>query len=484
MRFAQAADSGFDRFTQSPSADEQAWMRRHYWRMRTYAPYFDSRLSWYADAWAYQDLYAIYTDSEVAREHPEWILRDRTGRKLYIPYGCSAGECPQYAADIGNQEFRNWWLWNAGARLAKGYRGLFVDDVNMDFRVGDGSGDDVFPLDPRTGDAMTLAGWRRYIADFTEQIDRTFPDKEIVHNAIWYAGCGAERGSCWSDPQIRRQLLSADLIGLERGVNDAGITGGGGRWGYETFMARVDWLHDHGKGVIFDANASGERDREYGLASYFLVSSGRDALGNDEGGKPNDWWKGYDAELGSPRGARHESGGLIRRDFERGFVVVNQPGGSARGVDLPAGATGPDGTRRSALTLRGGQGAVILAGSSGGRRPTQTVIDPTPNPVVPKAPAPRKRPAARKRRLPRAVLVRGRVKRAPAGRARIRLQRRTAGGWVNARHARVRVKRGRFRKLFRHLPAGHYRVRGAYLGSAHARVSASRLRRFQIRPRR
>ena len=31
-------------------------MRAHYWRMLTYAPYFDSRVAWFPDAWVYKDL--------------------------------------------------------------------------------------------------------------------------------------------------------------------------------------------------------------------------------------------------------------------------------------------------------------------------------------------------------------------------------------------------------------------------------------------
>ena len=44
------------------------------------------------------------------------------------------------------------------------------------------------PIDPRTGQAMTEADWRRYMAEFTEQIRAALPGKEIVHNAIWFAG--------------------------------------------------------------------------------------------------------------------------------------------------------------------------------------------------------------------------------------------------------------------------------------------------------
>ena len=77
-------------------------------------PTSTSRLSWYGDAWAYQDLYAIYTDSDVVTRHPDWILKDAGGHKLYIPFGCSGGECPQYAADFGNPEFRSWWIRRRG----------------------------------------------------------------------------------------------------------------------------------------------------------------------------------------------------------------------------------------------------------------------------------------------------------------------------------------------------------------------------------
>jgi hypothetical protein len=486
VRFAKAAESSFDRFTAAPSGEQQAWMRDHYWRMRAYAPYFDQRLSWYANAWAYQDAYAIYRGSDVAEEHPDWILEDARGNKLYIPFGCSGGTCPQYAADFGNPEFRAWWITGARARMAKGYRGLFVDDVNMDFRVGNGSGSFVAPHDPRTGAAMTEASWRRYMADFTEEIRVSLPGKEIVHNAIWYAGCGAAASSCWSDPSIRRQLLAADYIELERGVNDSGITGGGGRWGYETFMARIDWLHSQGKGVIFDSDAEDLEEREYGLASYFLVSNGNDALGNDMGGTPEDWWSGYDVSLGAPRGPRYETGGLLRRDFERGYVLVNKPGGQPRGVDLEPGSTGPARAARSAVTLGGGEGAVIVGPGSAAppkpRDPTRTLVEPRPNPVRPAAPpAPRRVSPRRRRRLARAVLVRGRVKRAVRGHVRIRLQRKRGSRWVQVRTSRVPVRKGRFRKLYRGMPRGRYRVRAAYLGSASARVSASPARRFRIR---
>src|SRR5215207_1038279 len=452
VHFAKAAESSFDVFTSAPTDAQKTWMRSHYARMRAYSPYFDSRLSWFSDAWAYQDLYAIYRTSSLATEHPEWILKDSAGNKLYIPFGCSNGVCPQYAADFGNPAFRSWWIQKAVATMAKGYRGLFADDVNLDWRVGSGTGAFVAPRDPRTGTTMTLANWRRYMAEFTEQMRAALPGKEIVHNAIWFAGCGSAADSCWSDPQIRRELLAADYVDLERGLNDAGITGGGGRWGYESFMARIDWLHGQGKAVVFDSQATAAAGREYGLANYLLVSTGRDLLGNDPGGTPADWWEGYDVQLGAPKSGRYDWNGLVRRDFDHGYVLVNKPGGTRRTVELPAGSTGPGGGARAAVAL---------------------AAEPTEKPA-------RRARAHAKRRLSRAVLVRGRVRRASAGRVRIRLQRKVANRWVQVRRTRVAVRNGRFRKLFRGLSAGRYRVRAAYLGSSTATVSTSHARRFHI----
>ena len=485
VRFAKAAEASFDAFTSSPSVEQQAWMRAHYARMRAYSPYFDSRLSWFPDAWAYQDAYAMYRGQALATQHPEWILKDAQGNRLYIPFGCSGGVCPQYAADFGNPEFRQWWIAQAAQTMAKGYRGLFVDDVNMEWRIGNGSGQFVAPYDPRTGATMTEANWRRYMAEFTEQIRFALPGKEIVHNAIWFAGCGQTADTCWSDPSIRRQLLAADLIELERGVNDGGITGGGGRFGYDTFMARVDWLHSQGKGVIYDSGASTQTAREYGLASYFLTSTGGDYLGNDPGGTPTDWWTGYDVKLGAPQNTRYTWNGLLRRDYQNGYVLVNKPGRARESVQLPAGATGPGGAPRSVVDLGGGEGAVVVTSSFAPPvLPTQTVVFPQPNPTAPEAeaPAPAKKPRGKPRpRIARAVLVRGRVRNARSGRVRIRLQRRGAHRWFQVRHARAAVRHGRFRRIFRRLHPGRFRVHATYLGSARARVSASHLRRFRIR---
>jgi hypothetical protein len=472
---ARAAESDFDRHTESPSPSAQAFMRSRFWRMRTYAPYFDSRTDWYPDAWTYRDLYAIYRDGDVAAKHPEWILRDDQGRKLYIPFDCGGGSCTQYAGDIGDPAFRAYWIAEASAQAAR-YRGLFVDDVNLEPRVANGQGETVMPLDERTGRTMTAADWRRYTAEFTEDIRAALPGTEIVHNALWFAGHG--------DYPARRQLDAATYVNVERGVSDPGLTGGDGQFGYERLLSHVDWLHTHGKGVILDSYADTRTKAEYELASYFLVTNGRDALGSSWRSTPDDWWGGYDVRLGAPRGARREWRGLLRRDFERGFVLVNQPNRSRVSVELGPRAFDAAGEPRSAVALQAAQGAVVVTRDPGDRSiqndrvRTRTRVRPVPNPRVAETlPAsaagggPDAQPLSR--RLRRAALVRGQVQRAPSGgRVVLRLERRVAGRWSGVRTARARIGRsGRFGRLFRGLAPGGYRVVALYNGSARAHAS-------------
>lgn len=315
------AKSDFDAWTQNPNSDQIQFMNDHYYRMQTYSPYFDNRLRWYRNAWAYKDAMAIKPAWQIYSDHPDWVLRDDKGNKLFVRWGCSNGTCPQYAADIGNPEFRKWWI--AGARRLVdelGYLGIWVDDVNLDWRISNGYGEIVIPIDPRTGNPMTLANWRRYFAEFMEELRDAIPDAEIAHNVIWYAEY---------DSFVERQWMSADYLNFERGISDSGITKGTGKYGFETFLRTVDKAHSLGRHIILDDDDdSGERARNYELSFYFLINDGGDLIGADGDRarmNPDAFWDGYKTNLGAPTGDWYKSGDAFKRDFACGSVIVNQP---------------------------------------------------------------------------------------------------------------------------------------------------------------
>jgi Hypothetical glycosyl hydrolase family 15 len=355
VHFVGSANSAFDKFTVHRDPSYGAFLRRHMWRMIVYSPYFDDKTRWYPSGWTYDDAYAIYPGSPLATQHPEWILRDAAGNRLYIPFACAAGSCPQYAGDISNPAFRAAWIAVAKARLAHGYRGLFIDDVNMEFRVSNGQEQHVAPIDPATHQPMTYDAWRSYMAQFMEQVRAALPHTEIVHNSIWFADSPTRT----SDPLIRREILAADYINLERGVTD--LTANTGPLSLASFLSYIDVVHGLGRGVLLDSRVTDRQATEYSLAGYFLISSGNDGV-SAGGMTPTHWWTGFDVNLGDANGPRRSWNGLLRRDFTGGMVLLDEPGSPGQTVSLPRTMRNLDGREVKSVTVAPAGGVVLTNG--------------------------------------------------------------------------------------------------------------------------
>ena len=359
VNFERNATSSFAiPWLRDSNAEQRQWMHDNYERMRGYPPYHDQFLSWGPAADFYQDLYAIYRDvqedQDLMQQHPAWVLKDSSGKKLFIPWACSGGTCPAYAADIGNPAFRQHWIDQASEILSRGYSGIFIDNVNMDMMVGDGQGNIVRPIDPRTGNPMTNANWRRYVAEFTEQIRAALPGATITHNA----------GQWWtseSDQYYQREVDAADRVEIERGFNDTGLTGGSGTFSFSNYLAHVDWLHSHGASFVAEPYNIDQSGASFELASYFLVSEGGDAIASDFHADPDNWWSGWDVDLGDAQGARHTQSGVLTRDFSKGATFVNAPGGNRQTVTLPTDGVWKNlnGNTVTQVTLDPHEGAVL-----------------------------------------------------------------------------------------------------------------------------
>jgi putative glycosyl hydrolase-like family 15 (GHL15) protein len=355
VRFVATEQPGLDSGARLPGASVQGFLRSHAARMLVYAPSFDRQTAWYRGGWLYQDAYAIYPGSRVALAHSRWILRDRSGRPAYIPWGCGHGSCPQYAGNIADPGFRRFFIDRARAALHGGrYRGLYVDDVNLLERVSNGSGDEVTPVDAQHH-SLTASAWRATMARFMAEIRVALPRVEIVHNAIWYAGA--------SDAAGRQEIAAADYVNIERGANDAGITDGSGPFAYSSLLSFADTVHRLGRHVILDGSSTSPAGMAYNLATYFLVSDGGDLVSSPRQG-PGHWWPGFDVNLGAPRGARYAWDGLERRDFEGGMVLLDPPGGATTTVALSAPLRLAYGGIVQRMTLDATT-AVILQGSAG-----------------------------------------------------------------------------------------------------------------------
>ncbi|MDQ2799876.1 MAG: putative glycoside hydrolase family 15 protein [Armatimonadota bacterium] len=355
VHFVKRQGPDFDKYTKPGETTYHAWIQKHFWRMMEYTPFWDTDTRWYPRALLYKDSYAIYNNAD-AKPLMKYVLKDAQGKPLFIPWGCSNGTCPQYAADISSLDYRRSWIEEAAKNLHKGYRGLWVDDVNLDMsRVSDGSGKSVTPIDPNTGKPMTEAAWEHYFADFMAEVRRALPQAEILHNTLWFAGKEDARNL-----NVQKEISSADLINIEGGLTDSGLTGGTGYWSFSQKLAFADRVHALGRNVVIDDFDDTAQGKEYALAGYLLISNGGDGLGGNSKVSPEHWWNGYETNLGAARSVRTRSrNGLFQRDFAHGLVLLNEPGASPAHVLLPGPYRTLSGETVTSVTLGPKEGAVL-----------------------------------------------------------------------------------------------------------------------------
>ena len=329
LLFWKNAKSDFDDYHDSQYHD---FINGKYSGMLTYEPYFNHDLGWYDGLALFnQDLYAVYTN--IPKNDPgvnlDWILQDASGNDCYIPYG---DPYTQYAGDVGSQAFRDWWIGYVTSVLdSQPYDGVYVDDVNLSLKrvaCGSGSspsrcenGNNHCPIDPRTGELMTNDNWKRYMVEMLEQLREAVPNKLIAHNSIWYI-------VDFDDPYLARQIQSADIIQMEQGFIDDGLKGGAGTYSWIRKMDFVTLVHGYGVSLIDrDEENISTQDKVYGFANFLLMNDGSDYYDPEFHAWPDDWWDGYDIDLGAPLGGLYHWNDLLyRRDFENGTVLVNPPG--------------------------------------------------------------------------------------------------------------------------------------------------------------
>jgi Hypothetical glycosyl hydrolase family 15 len=362
MKLLVRAQSGFDRWTGSTDPAVWATMNANYDGMIVYSPFFDSKVSRFtSDEFVYTDLYGLQVNvagDTRAADNPGWILRTSTGAPVYLPWGCGVPTgCPQFAGDVGNASFQDAFVARIGALLAKGYTGVLIDDVNMIKRFGDVNGRDVTPINPRTGNPMQISEWRADVVKLLERVRTTYPNARIMHNSIWYADTPT-----LDNRNIDRQIAASDIIMLERGANDAGLTGGTGSYSYSKFIQFIDRVHRLGGNVLLlDQAATTDAQQLFNLATGLLVNDGNDYVStqNISHIAPGSIWSGFQTDLGDALGAHSQQDGIWRREFTGGIVVLNGPASTTKTVQLGGRYRLPDGRIVTEIVLGSRQAAVL-----------------------------------------------------------------------------------------------------------------------------
>jgi hypothetical protein len=352
VRFVKDANTSFDAEDVRANA---AWINQHFYRMTGYSPWFDRNLGWYHRARLYADAYGIYKGSAVASKHQAWIVRDAAGNRLYIPFHCAGGSCPLFAADISNRAWRAYYISHVRAAIAKGYLGVFVDDVDMWANTSNGAGQAVPPVDHNNGKPMTDEVWRSYMVRFMEELRAAIPGREITHNQVWYAAGGPA-----ANAQVAQAMRQANWINIEFGVNDKSLGGGTGGHSLSSLLAYVDAVHALGASIDMSGSGSSAHELEYSLAGCFLVNNGSDLVTGSNAQSVKHFWRGWGVSLGEAQGARtRNTEGLFERRFTHGRVYLNEPGASTKTIKLPSPMKNVAGQTVASVTLPAASAAVL-----------------------------------------------------------------------------------------------------------------------------
>jgi hypothetical protein len=224
--------------------------------------------------------------------------------------------------------------------MGLGYAGAFVDDANWS------SGFNPSP------------GPRASLANLIEAVRVAEPGALIEMNSQYHDIWPLMKAH---DPNVERALRFVNVVTKEFGVGPtAGINDAKD---YGEFMQYVDVLHAKGIHTTMTGDnrpgGSTVAVMEYNLATYFLITDGRDFV-NGVNQFPTNQWPGFDVNLGGATTDRERSAtGLWTRRFSGGVVYTVEPGAATQTIKLGKPMhSGEWGTVES-VTLAAKQGAVL-----------------------------------------------------------------------------------------------------------------------------
>jgi hypothetical protein len=282
-----------------------------------------------------------------------WFLDDTAGRRF-----TSDGYGWLYAMDVGNSEYQRRWAHNVISELrSEGWDGVFMDDVNPTFK---------YAYEPHeVARYPTSAAYARAVGSALAFIGPRITSQ----GKLAIANCGA-----WVEyaPTCDRWLRY-----LSGGLDEMFVKWGGGRSrGYrgvaqwQTQLEEVSYATERGKYFLGFTHGPA-RDREaarYGYATMLLGSEGTASYAYTPDYAEEEWFPEYEYDLGRPTSSEAAVvGGVHRRPFEHGLVLVN-PTGYDRTLDLGGAYSGSGLTDATSVTMGPHTGLVLTVAK--GQEPT------------------------------------------------------------------------------------------------------------------
>lgn len=309
----------------------------------------------------------------ISQNHPEWFLLDANGNRMR-----TSPTSNYYRMDYGHPGWQAYFV----ARLIErqngtSWSGLFLDNLEASLAAIQNSG-------LASQKYSTDASYQAAVISFLQYLQNNYSTpygRPIVANIV------AKREDATFTEYMR--YLSA-------GMKECWAVD----WGSQEYNTESKWLKDltaaeetqaQGKHIILVAQGdkADTARQKFAFASYLLISNGKAAFryGNDD--IYNEIWMydNYRLNLGTPLGARYQTGSVWRRDFANGYVTVDPISHaatiSANSTPAPTSTVAPASTPTNAPTNAPAFTPTNAPTNAPASTPTNTAINtPAPSEVV------------------------------------------------------------------------------------------------------
>ena len=247
---------------------------------------------------------------DISANHPDWFLLDTNGNRMR-----TSPTSNYWRMDPGNAGWRSFFV----SRLLeidqqKGWSGVFLD--NLEASLSEIKMDGLLPA-KYPDDASYQAAVRGFIQYMYANYSQAY-NRPMVANII-----SRSTEAQWLD---YIQYLGGAM--QERWAVPWASTSGyltESKWNSD--MALAEKTQAQGKYIILVAQGSktDTNRQKFAFASYLLISNGKASFRYTNSSYYSEVWlyDNYKVQLGSPLGARYQSGTAWRRDFTNGYVVVD-----------------------------------------------------------------------------------------------------------------------------------------------------------------
>jgi hypothetical protein len=270
------------------------------------------------------------------RYHPEWFLKDTSGRRV------NWADWPHYwQMDVGSRGYQGTWARNVARELRRRrWDGIFVDGISRTMQYPWYLNGRVLAKYPGPND------YARANTRFLRRVGPALRRRYLVVGNINDATLGLWRRWVRFTSGVSKEWWTKSSANRGAGM----LTGGD--WAYQTRLLR----EAQARHKIFIAITYGPADDgpaiDYARASFLLFARGAKSAFSYAppcGVEPSTpRWR---ADVGAPSGPPVESGGVWRRQFANGLVLVNPTSSATVTVPLEGPYVQPNGSVVTSVVL-------------------------------------------------------------------------------------------------------------------------------------